>query len=78
MTCKWTKFKAEVDELQRKKNKNKSSVRAKVEHIFRVVKRIFGFDKVHYRGITKNHHRPCANFALANLYLHRKRLAVLG
>jgi len=78
MTCKWTKFKAGVHELQKKKNKSKSSVRAKVEHIFRIVKRIFGFDKVRYRGIAKNHHRLCANFALANLYLHRKRLAVLG
>ena len=40
--------------------------------------RVFGFDKVRYRGIAKNHHRLCANFALINLYLHRKRLAVLG
>ena len=78
MTCKRTKFKAGVHELQKKKNKSKASVRAKVEHIFRIVKRIFGFDKVRYRGIAKNHHRLCANFALANLYLHRKRLAVLG
>jgi IS5 family transposase len=37
-----------------------------------------GFDKVRYRGIAKNHHRLCANFALINFYLHRKRLAVLG
>ena len=36
---------------------------------------IFGFDKVRYRGIAKNHHRLCANFALINLYHHRKRLA---
>jgi len=78
MTCKRTKFKAGVHELQKKKNKSKASVRAKVEPIFRIVKRIFGFDKVRYRGIAKNHHRLCANFALANLYLHRKRLAVLG
>jgi len=28
--------------------------------------------------LAKNHHRLCANFALINLYLHRKRLAVLG
>jgi IS5 family transposase len=78
MTCRRTKFKDYVDELQKKKNRSKSSVRAKVEHPFRIVKRIFGFDKVRYRGIAKNHHRLCANFALANLYMHRKRLAVLG
>ena len=78
MTCRRTKFKNRVDELQKKKNRSKSSVRAKVEHPFRILKRVFGFDKVRYRGIAKNHHRLCANFALVNLYLHRKRLAVLG
>lgn len=78
MTCRRTKFKSYVDELQKKKNRSKSSVRAKVEHPFRILKRVFGFDKVRYRGLAKNHHRLCANFALINLYLHRKRLAVLG
>ena len=73
-----TKFKHYVDELQKKKNRSKSSVRAKVEHPFRILKRVFGFDKVRYRGLAKNHHRLCAYFALVNLYLHRKRLAVLG
>ena len=78
MTCRRTKFKDYVDELQKKKNRSKSSVRAKVEHPFRILKRVFGFDKVRYRGIAKNHNRLCANFALVNLYMHRKRLAVLG
>ena len=78
MTCKRTKFKDYVDELQKKKNRSKSSVRAKVEHPFRILKRFFGFDKVRYKGLAKNHHRLCANFALVNLYMHRKRLAVLG
>ena len=41
-------------------------------------KRVFGFDKVRYRGIAKNHHRLCAKFALVNLSMHRERLAVLG
>jgi transposase, IS5 family len=77
MTCKRTKFKNYVDEVAKKKNTTKSRVRAKVEHVFRILKRVFGFDKVRYRGIAKNHHRLCANFALINLYLHRKRLAVL-
>jgi IS5 family transposase len=78
MTCRRTRFKHYVDELQKKKNRSKSSVRAKVEHPFRILKRVFGFDKVRYRGLAKNHHRLCANFALVNLYMHRKRLAVLG
>ena len=78
MTCKRTKFKEYVDELQKKKNTTKSRVRAKVEHVFRILKRVFGFDKARYRGIAKNHPRLCANFALINLYLHRKRLARLA
>ena len=78
MTCRRTKFKDYVDELQKKKNRSKSSIRAKVEHPFRILKRVFGFDKVRYRGIAKNHNRLCANFALVNLYLHRKRLVALG
>jgi IS5 family transposase len=78
MTCKRTKFKNHVDEVAKKKNTTKSRVRAKVEHVFRILKRVFGFDKVRYRGIAKNHHRLCANFALINLYLHRKRLAGLA
>ncbi len=78
MTCKRTRFKNYVDEEAKRKNTTKSRVRAKVEHVFRILKRVFGFDKVRYRGIAKNHHRLCANFALVNLYLHRKRLAVLA
>ena len=78
MTCKRTRFKNYVDEVAKKKNTTKSRVRAKVEHVFRILKRLFGFDKVRYRGIAKNHHRLCANFALINLYLHRKRLAALA
>ena len=78
MTCRRTKFKNYVDEVAKKKNTTKSKVRAKVEHVFRILKRVFGFDKVRYRGIAKNHHRLCANFALINLYLHRKRLVGLA
>jgi IS5 family transposase len=78
MTCRRTKFKNYVDEEARRKNTTKSKVRAKVEHVFRILKRVFGFDKVRYRGIAKNHNRLCACFALINLYLHRKRLAPLG
>jgi len=78
MTCRRTKFKDYEDELQKKKNRSKSSIRAKVEHPFRILKRVFGFDKVRYRSIAKNHHRLCANFALVNLYLHRKRLVALA
>ena len=78
VTSRRTRYKDRVDELQKKKNKTKSRVRAMVEHPFRILKRVFGFDKVRYRGIAKNYSRLCANFALINLYHHRKRLAVLA
>jgi IS5 family transposase len=41
-------------------------------------KRVFGFTKVRYRGIWKNHQWLCAAFALVNLYQHRNRLAPQG
>ena len=77
MTCRRTRYKHHVDELQRRKNSTKARVRAKVEHPFRILKRVFGFEKVRYRGLGKNHNRLCASFALVNLYLHRKRLVPL-
>jgi IS5 family transposase len=61
MTCRRTKFKNYVDEEARRKNTTKSRIRAKVEHVFRILKRVFSFDNVRYRGIAKNHHRLCAN-----------------
>jgi len=77
-TCRRTKFKDYVDEQARRKNTTKSKVRAKVEHPFRILKPIFGFDKVRYRGLRKNHNRLCACFALVNLYQHRQRLVPQG
>src|ERR1700740_495756 len=76
MTSRRVQLKNFVDELQKSKNRVKARVRAKVEPPFRILKRIFGFEKVRYRGIKKNHHRLGASFALVNLYLHRRRLAV--
>lgn len=67
-----------VDELERAKNRTKSSVRAKVEHSIGVIKRIFGFVKVRYRGLEKNANRLFATCALANLYLVRRRLLRLA
>jgi transposase, IS5 family len=50
-------------------------VRSKVEWPFRILKRVFGFVKVRYRGLKKNHEWLLAAFALVNLYQHSKRLA---
>ena len=56
------------------KYRNKSRVRAKAEHVFGVIKNIFGFRKVRYRGLAKNLHRLEVTAALANLYIVRRRL----
>ena len=78
MTCRRTQFKDGADEEARRKNRTKSKVRAKVEWPFRILKRVFGFTKVRYRGLKKNHEWLLAAFALVNLYLHRKRLVPLA
>jgi IS5 family transposase len=78
MTSKRVKTKAGVDAEQKRKNHTKARVRAKVEWPFRILKRVFGFTKVRYRGLKKNHEWLCAAFALANLYLKRKRLAKIN
>lgn len=52
----------------------KASVRAKVEHPFRVLKRQFGCTKVRYRGLAKNTAQIVALFALGNLWMARRRL----
>jgi IS5 family transposase len=59
---------------QRARNRRFGKVRAKVEHVFRVLKCQFGYRKVRYRGIAKNGAQVFALFALANLYLVRGRL----
>ena len=64
-----------VDEVERGKNRNKSKIRARVEHVFGVVKRLWGFGKVRYRGLQKNATRAFTSLALANIYLARQRLA---
>jgi transposase, IS5 family len=64
-----------TEELERMVNRAKSRVRARVEHVFGVVKRLWGFDKARYRGLAKNGTRAFVATALANLFLARKRLA---
>jgi transposase, IS5 family len=55
-------------------NRTRSRVRARGEHAFHVVKRLWGFDRVRYRGLAKNTARAYAAFGLANLYLSRRKL----
>jgi transposase, IS5 family len=63
-----------VDLIERAKNRTKSKVRARVEHTIGVVKRVFGFAKVRYRGLKKNAHRLLVICALANLFIARRHL----
>jgi IS5 family transposase len=63
-----------VAELERIVNRIKSKVRSRVEHVFAVVKRQFGFAKVRYRGLAKNATRAFVVLGLANIYLARGRL----
>ena len=63
----------EAPDDTRTKNRNKSKVRARVEHVFAVVKRLWGFGKVRYRGLAKNATRSFVALGLANIYLSRGR-----
>jgi len=55
-------------------NRARSRVRARVEHSIGVIKRVFGFNKVRYRGIEKNANRLFVTCALANLFIVRHHL----
>jgi len=63
-----------LSDHQRRINRLRSRARARCEHVFHVVKRLWGFSKVRYRGLAKNTSRLFTAFALANLYLIRRRL----
>ncbi len=68
------RHKGVVDEAERAKNRTKSKVKAKVEHAFFVIKRVFGFARVRYRDLGKNAHRLFVACALANLSIARRHL----
>ena len=59
---------------QHQRNRQKSSLRAKVEFPFRIIKRLWGHATVRYRGLAKNTARLHLLFALSNLYQVRKPL----
>jgi len=66
-----------VDALIDKIEKCKASIRAKVEHPFRVVKRQFGYQKVRYRGLKKNTLQLKTLFALSNLWMVRRQVMAM-
>ena len=61
----------------RKQERRKASIRAKVEHPFRVIKRQFGLLKVRFRGLQKNTAHLLTLFALSNLWMARRRLLAM-
>ena len=63
-----------IDALTDKLERLKASIRAKVEHPFRVIKRQFGHVKVRYRGLAKNTAQLHTMFALSNLWMARRPL----
>jgi len=64
----------EPEFMAERAEKMKASIRAKVEHPFRVIKRQFGFNTAHYRGLAKNTAQIVTLFALSNLWMARRRL----
>ena len=56
-----------LTEADKETNRRKSSVRSKVEHPFLVLKRLWGFAKVRYRGLAKNANRAFAMLAMLNI-----------
>ena len=71
------RFAGGVDEAERLRNRTKSRTRARVEHPFLVLKRLWGFAKVRYRGLAKNANRAFTALAMVNLYLAARRTPTL-
>lgn len=67
-----------LGEAEKKRNARFNKVRARVEHIFGVVKNLWGYRKVRYKGIHKNATQVFTLLALANLYLVRRHPALSG
>jgi transposase, IS5 family len=63
-----------LTDVQKRRNRWKSSIRARVEHQFGVIKDFFGLRKVRYKGLAKNTNLLYSLFALSNIFVCRKRL----
>jgi IS5 family transposase len=63
-----------LSDYEKRVNRSRSRARARGEHPFRIVKQLWGFRKVRYRGVVKNLARAHMAFALANLYALRRKL----
>ena len=75
LTNQWARKGSVTEGLDRMVNRANSRVRARVEHVFGVVKRLWRFGKARYRGLAKNATRAFVALGWVNIYLARKRLA---
>ncbi|UZR29806.1 IS5 family transposase [Methylococcus mesophilus] len=66
--------KRRLGSAQKRRNRKTSSLRSRVEHLFRVMKRQFGYTKTRYRGLAKNAAQVFTLIGLTNLYLKRYAL----
>ncbi|MGA7117480.1 MAG: IS5 family transposase [Hyphomicrobium sp.] len=66
--------KRRLGSAQKRRNRKMSSIRSRVEHLFRVMKRQFGYTKTRYRGLAKNAAQVFTLIGLTNLYLKRHAL----
>ena len=66
--------KSKLGRGQKRHNRKLSSIRSRVEHVFRVMKRQFGYAKVRYRGLAKNAAQVFPLIGLTNLYMKRRQL----
>jgi IS5 family transposase len=67
-----------LTEIEKDHNRHLSKTRSRVEHVFGVMKHLFGFRRVRYRGLRKNENRFVVTCALINLYLQRTKLLGFG
>lgn len=67
-----------IGRMRRKIENAKAQLHPKVEHLFRVIKRQFGYTKVRFRGLVENTAQQTTLFALSNLWMMRKRLLNTG
>jgi IS5 family transposase len=67
-----------VKTLTRALERVKAQIRARVEHPFHLVKNLFGFKKVRYKGLAKNEAQLYTLFALANLVIAKKKIMAVA
>jgi transposase, IS5 family len=65
----------DLTDEQRRINRLASGFRAKAEHVFRVVKRQFGYTRTRYRGLYRNSQQIFCQLTLADIDIMREQLA---